>query len=505
MNVTIGTPPQPVTLQIDTGSTDLWVLTPLACTLALHDPNTQGNITNCGGTYDIGKSSTGHFIRGGEGQFQATYEDGTGAQMGDYISDTVNLGNWALQDYTFGQATQADTVPGLIGMAFDTLEAGVAQSAAVSDPSQGQDSQDSNAYPAVLSSLLDAGFIKTRSFSLWLDDLDQNTGTVLFGGFDTAKIAGGKLAMLPMQNDSQTNTVDRYNVALTSIGLTYAGNGGTKSTVMTPDNYDVVANLDSGTSLTMVPNNVVSMVAAALGAKFDDVAQSYVADCSMALTPGSLDFQFGGVGGPVVGVPFSELILPFVDAVSGNLITTKNGRGLCQLGLMGQDDVTTAYEGLVLGDTFLRSAYVYYNLDTLSIGIGQTADQATGSSVQEVSNNSTLPQGATSIASTITVPSPTATPPTTSSELQGYETATAITASPATTFDMNQISGQPTSYSTSLPTALGTPGPRVSAEVKGGTGVGPNPQKQGAATGLRTLGSATVVCFAAVAGAALLL
>lgn len=519
MNVSIGTPPQPVTLQLDTGSTDLWVVTPDACQAALRNESTQGNITNCGGTYDITRSSTGRMIPGGRGQFSATYQDGTGALEGDYISDTVSIGKWSLQNYTIGQGTNVDTIPGLIGVGFDQLEAGYQEAMAGSSESNegdlfsdsessgGSDSSGSNAqpYPAILSSLLDAGFIKTRSFSLWLDDLDESTGTILFGGYDSAKVAGGQLTMLPMQNDSSTGVIDRYLVTLTSVGVTIASNGGTKSTVMTPNRYAVAATLDSGTSFSDVPDYVLTMVASALGAQMDDTLGAYVVDCSLALAAGSLDFQFGGTTGPVVGVPFSEIVLPLIDPTTEEDYKGPSGKGLCQLGLSGVDDATGSYEGLVLGDTFLRSAYVYYNLDTLSIGLGQTVYSATQSNVQEVSNNRTLPQGATSVASTVTVPTPTATPPMSSSvNMEDYETATAITARPATSLNAAAISGQPTSYTASLPTVAGKPGPRASAEAKGSGVIGAD--VKGGASGLQAgnMGSTALVVFAAACGIAML-
>lgn len=506
MNVTVGTPPQPITLQLDTGSTDVWVVTPQACQVALNDRQTQGNLSNCGGSYDITKSTTGKMIPGGEGQFHATYQDGTGAQAGDYITDTLGIGQWSLPGYTIGQATQVDTIPGLIGVGFDLLEANVSQPGSSTDDifgsSTGEDSETAQPYPAVLSSLLDAGHIRVRSFSLWLDDLDESTGTIMFGGFDTAKIGGGKLQMLPMQNDSDTGVVDRYQIALTSVGVTVPGsNGGTTSTVLTPNDYVVAATLDSGTSLTEIPNQALTMIANAMGAQMDTLAQGYVADCSLALTPGSLNFQFGGSSGPVVGVPFSELIIPLVDPVTGQDIKGTSGKGLCQLGLIGVDDATASFEGLVLGDTFLRSAYVYYNLDSLSIGVAQTVFDTTQQNIQEVSNNRTLPEAATSIASTVTIPTPSVTPQISSSaEPQGYVTQTGITAKPATTFNAAMITGQSTSYSVSLPTAAGTPSPRVSAEAKGTPVVGDTPAAGAPSVRVGVAGTLVGAAAAFVAG-----
>ena len=617
MNVSVGTPPQPITLQLDTGSTDVWFLTPGGCQQAQADPNLEGNITNCGGTYDMSKSSTGKIVPGGQGLFETSYADTTGAQ-GDYISDILQIGQWSLQDYTMGQAISANTTPGLIGVGFDSLEAIVGEAVPGDDDEEGNDSDDggyasnilqgfgydtdndhvtkrqdddtggygdpsdpddtdtytdptdntntdptdntntdptdptdtdptnptdtdptdptntdptdptdtdptdptdpdaydpddptdpdntdptspsytpppasdpdpdatptpqpasqpqpqSAAYPAVLTSLLNAGLIHVRSFSLYLDDLDASTGSIIFGGFDTSKFSGS-LAMLPMQVDAFTGTVDRYNVALTSVGITTPGSssGSSTSKVQTPKNYAVAATLDSGTSLSDCPAGAFNALAAAFGAQMDETASGYVVSCDMALLPGSLDYQFGGSDGPVIGVPFSELVIPLIDPNTDQEATDASGKGLCQLGLNPVPDDDAAYEGVVIGDTVLRSAYVYYQLDTKKIGLAQTVFQTTDSHMVEVASNATVPSGAVAAGTAVRVPTDAPTPTDVSAgqpQFGAQGAGTGVTAAPATTFDAGKVTGVPTSYaSASLPSVGGNPTARVSAEVKG--------------------------------------
>ena len=56
----------------------------------------------------------------------------------------------------------------------------------------------------------------------------------------------------------------------------------------------------------------------------------------------------------------------------------------------------------VLGDTFLRSAYVVYDLTNNEISIAQTDFNATTSNVQEISAGSSGVPGATLIANAVT-------------------------------------------------------------------------------------------------------
>ena len=61
-------------------------------------------------------------------------------------------------------------------------------------------------YPNVINVLKDQGHINQLAYSLWLNDLDSLTGSVLFGGVDTAKYHG-ELIALPVQLDSQSDAM----------------------------------------------------------------------------------------------------------------------------------------------------------------------------------------------------------------------------------------------------------------------------------------------------------
>ena len=113
--------------------------------------------------------------------------------------------------------------------------------------------------------------------------------------------------------------------------------------------------------------------------------------------PGTLDYGFGGQGGPVISVLFSELALPLTDA-AGNNVTLTSGATACQFGIdvNNQADVPNLF-----GDTFLRSAYVVYDLDNKQIGIAPTIFGSTKSNVQEIGTGNLA--GVSSIASALSV------------------------------------------------------------------------------------------------------
>jgi len=81
--VTIGTPGQPIALQIDTGSSDIWTQVPYSRLC-----QSRGNPCGASGTYDNTSSSTYVYVNS---EFSIQYGDGTAA-LGDYATETFDIG-----------------------------------------------------------------------------------------------------------------------------------------------------------------------------------------------------------------------------------------------------------------------------------------------------------------------------------------------------------------------------------------------------------------------------
>jgi len=100
-----------------------------------------------------------------------------------------------------------------------------------------------------------------------------------------------------------------------------------------------------------------------------------VVPCALATKNGSLNYGFGGVGGPTISVAVSQLVLP-LTLPNGQTPQYSNGAAACQLGIQAAGDLPTLF-----GDTFLRSAYVVYDLDNNRIALAQTDFNATDSNI----------------------------------------------------------------------------------------------------------------------------
>ncbi|KAJ9652332.1 hypothetical protein H2198_008420 [Neophaeococcomyces mojaviensis] len=377
INITVGTPPQPIGLQLDTGSSDIWF------------PSYNSDVCNEGaeycslGSFNYQQSSTFSQIDS-YGAFQIAYVDGSEIQ-GIYMSDVLNIGSTQLTNATLALATHADRDLGIMGIGFQTGE------------SSANRRTSPFTYPNVINLLKSQGHISSLSYSLWLDDLNDNTGTILFGGVDTTKYTG-PLISLPIQNDFQTGRKTSFTVTWTNLTLT---NSGPSETVVLDPGSPQPAILDSGTTLTYLPDAVANQIFNALGV-ITDPRIGQIAPCRLAANNLTFTYTFGGSGGASISIPISELLIPLITQ-DGTPYTGRRGGGdaLCQFGIDAAGS-----NPILFGDTFLRSAYVVYDLENLQIGLAQLNTKASASGSGNVQVISASPAGipdVTSTASAVTV------------------------------------------------------------------------------------------------------
>ncbi|KAH7691269.1 ASP-5 protein [Aphelenchoides avenae] len=158
-NITIGTPPQPVVVRVDTGSARVWV-TDVSC-------STEGEPCRPGmSTYDSSKSST----------FQDEGKPFEWNSKGVYGRETVALGDGdnqlAVKDVEFGRVTSID--PGAFNGVAGTLGL----------------SQDS----PFLKNARAQGVLSEPVFTVWLKEIPPSqdnipTGLITFGGADSEHCA----------------------------------------------------------------------------------------------------------------------------------------------------------------------------------------------------------------------------------------------------------------------------------------------------------------------------
>ncbi|KAK9380684.1 aspartic peptidase domain-containing protein [Kockiozyma suomiensis] len=347
-NVSVGTPGQHLRLQIDTGSSDIWFQSAQnkICGEA-SDPCAESGI------YNPNDSSTYHELYD---DFSIRYGDYSYAK-GDYASEYFTIGGETVTNLTVAIAIDANATQGIMGIGYDTNEAVVFNVG------------PSRRYKNLPDLLVSQNHIASRAYSLWLNDQEASTGSVLFGGIDRAKY-NGTLATLPFISDDGESTPSEFFVKLDGYG--YSDADGTETSI--DSSLKLAVLLDSGTSFIYLPPAVQSRIANASGASYNDDLGYYIIPCpEVANSAAFVEFYFDGV---TINVPVSQIFVAATDA-NNNPINYNNGEQVCLLTVLDNTQIEVA----ILGDTFLRSAYVVYDLDNNQAGLAQSKYNATASDV----------------------------------------------------------------------------------------------------------------------------
>lgn len=212
--------------------------------------------------------------------------------------------------------------------------------------------------------MVSGGLIQSPAFSLWLNDLDASTGSILFGGVNTEKYHG-TLSSLPIQLERGVQTPQEFFVTLTGLKFGKQALGG--------DRADAVL-LDSGSSLIYLPDDLALATYKAVGAQIDRTKGLAVVPCSLAQKKETLNFTFSG---PTISVDMSELVLP--SSRSSSAFDQDQTDAVCTFGIL-----PTGGSNPVLGDPFLRSAYVVYDMANNQISLAQTNFNATKDRILEI-------------------------------------------------------------------------------------------------------------------------
>lgn len=251
-------------------------------------------------------------------EFSISYEDQSGSS-GEYYLDTFKFSTSSpvLKNFQFASVSQSSTgIAGILGVGDKNTES------------------TRNQYDNLPWALNKAGLTPKASYSLYSGSELTKKGSIIFGGIDTEKYSG----------------------SLTKYSIDTANGPGLSVNVPTidVDGHQISVNqpfvLDSGTSLGLVPKNVQSY----LDKIFNPTLTTQggityrIVSCNQP-TDKFITFNFGS----------NSIKLSYADAIS-------NSDGQCLLGFTYyQDDV------FILGDVFLRSAYVYYDLTDKTISLAQ--------------------------------------------------------------------------------------------------------------------------------------
>ncbi|KAF2096259.1 acid protease [Rhizodiscina lignyota] len=372
--VTIGSPPQSVMLQVDTGSNELWF------PYKESTECTRNNTECTEGTFDPSASDTYRTVA--KGKFGIPYADTTNI-TGDYFTDSLGLGQQTIEGMVMGLSKVSQIPKGLQSVPFEGI-IGVGPKA--------RSETFNGTHLSIAQQMKKQGLIATESYSLWLNGVESSTGSILWGAVDKSKYEG-ELVALPIQPDPDFGEITQDTVVtLDNVGIINKNN----ATILAKGLKTAVVP-DSGSTSLSLPKDLYLATAEAAGVLTDDSLAGGYLPCDSAQKfddeGAALTFGFGNADGPVIKVPISQLLRPFAP---GDLAGTniKNDTPICQWNVGPVADGSSDY---ILGDSFMRSAYFVYDFDNKILAIAQTVFNATGEPDIEEITGSDIP-GVTSTA-----------------------------------------------------------------------------------------------------------
>lgn len=122
--------------------------------------------------------------------FNMSYLDGSTA-IGKYSLDTIKLDTARLPNSTFGLVDQVDVTPGNeSGPQYGILGLGTKMNGVMACPRESDHCEGGFEVPTLHDALYSAGYIRSRSYSLWLQHSESGSGNILFGGVDRSRFTG---------------------------------------------------------------------------------------------------------------------------------------------------------------------------------------------------------------------------------------------------------------------------------------------------------------------------
>lgn len=367
IDVSVGTPPQKLSLVVSPSSGLTWVpdASTTTCSPDLYyrkyyddDYGIDYEIppSYCPwGSFNASLSETYLKANRRYSSFTATAIDGYYVD-GSNFTDKLTVGDIQLDDFPMGLVGSGSTflMLGVLGLG--------------SNGSSSYYSSNNGAkYANFLDRLVSSGKATTPAYSIWLDNAEGTAGGLLFGAIDRSRYTGDLLRLPadPYGYSSYSYSRRSFAAAITSVnGTTDAGF--TMPSIRTND-FPVDVTIGAADVFSYLPESLVEAVADMVGATYNKTMRSYMIPCDTGKSNATkFVFELGGTGGPTLNVETSDLVVP----LSMRYFRTTSGyyyprydNSTCLFGLQTRDSYyssSSTYE-YTIGSPLLRRTYMVFD------------------------------------------------------------------------------------------------------------------------------------------------
>ncbi|CAN3500280.1 hypothetical protein DICA1_C01662 [Diutina catenulata] len=299
------------------------------------------------GAYDPERSTSyNKTVRGDRLYFSRDDDEHNDEYGGGYCLDDVTLNGLTSEKQVFLLAGWMNSHWGTLGLAYQN----VSQFDDLYTKVKGYRTGEVHV-PSFLTTLNLQGRISKKLYSIYYANDSASSGSVLFGGVDTAKIASGLTTLPLIVSENSPSVLPRFQVD--SVSLNNRTIAGRYYSVWTLSHSEI-----------SVPTSLYYQIRLKLGVRYEHGLELMA--CPASTT--KLVFNFGG---SEVGIPVTHLVTPFNGThcvLNGIAAYSRNG------------------DYIQLGHSFLRFAYMVVDYDALEVSIGPVKF-TTNEEVVEVEDN----------------------------------------------------------------------------------------------------------------------
>jgi len=303
-------------LFFDTGSSVLWVPS-ITCQY-------NGSTACQKDLYNHAKSST--YVANGNA---LSIQYGTGNMQGFLSYDTVTLGGIPIPGQIFGEATllasffKQTQFDGILGLAFETLYQGVTP---------------------VFDNMMNLGLVSTQEFSIYLDNNNGDSKSVIILGGTDPRYYTGNIEYLSLVKNTQINAYAYYSVLFNGITI-----NGVEQTTCTAQN-PCTGIIDSGSSFINGPQATIDNMINNIGFTGANQACTNINQLSSL----QITFQTSATGTVVLTVPPSSYV-------------AFNSPTQCELGF----GISSSNGNWIFGDAFIRTFFTVFDRQNERVGFAQ--------------------------------------------------------------------------------------------------------------------------------------